>query len=398
MKLAFYFSLACTARCAHCITFAAPKVRRKMSLEEARRVVEQVAAAPKLKGIVFTGGENLMHKQEMLELVQLCQQSGLVSEIITNAFWGTSRRVAHNMIEPFIEAGVGLFRISIDRYHLPYVPAESVRTALETLAELGLYRSVTCVIDLPDDEFATRGLRRRLAAGEIVPGAGAHTTVDALAASLQGDWPTELFDLLEVYGIEPDDCFSYEDAVELRQRGFDHIAEEVVRTKILVQYQSLATEGRGRELLAETPSQHIDEMPEMPCDSVGNTPTLNPEGDMFPCCSSWVNFKDQKLGNFGETDLGEFLERASNDPIALFMYHQGPGVLIKYLRERGHDLPTNYTHVCHQCGTLLENLPRAELLQLIEDFYRDQPWRMMFTSRGFNLVLSADSPITGANA
>ncbi len=398
MKLAFYFSLACTARCAHCITFAAPKLKRKMSIEEARRVVVQAASVPELKGIVFTGGENLIHKQEMLELVRLCRRSGLASEIITNAFWGTSRRVARTMIEPFIEAGISLFRISIDRFHLPYVPAESVRTALETLDELGLYRSVTCVLDLPNDAFTRRGLRRRSGEDEIVPGAGATATVDGLATKLQADWPPELFALLDDYGIEPDACFAYDDAIELRRRGFDQLAEEVVRTRVLIQYQSLATEGRGRELLAETPSHHIDEMPEMACDSVGSTPTLSPEGDMYPCCSSWANFKDQRLGNFADTDIGEFLRRAKSDPIALFMYYQGPGVLIKHLRQHGHAPDTSYTHVCHQCGTLLERFSRADLLQHIEDFYRDQPWRMWFTSRGFNLVLSADTPIIGANA
>ncbi len=397
MKLAFYFTLACTARCAHCVTSASPKVSRKMSLEEARRVVEQTAAAPDFKAIVFTGGENLIHKAEMLELVRLCTRLGLRSEIITNAFWGTSRRVARAMVEPVVEAGAGGFRISIDRFHLSYVPARSVRTALEALAELGHNRFLTSVIERSDFAEKARGLRHLIEDGEIVLGAGNYASTDALTARLEKEWPPELLSVLADYGLALSDCILADDIFELRRQGCADLAEELIRGRVLVNYQSLATEGRGRELLGEVPTFTIDERPDVACGSVAETPTITPEGDLFPCCSSWVNFNHQRLGNFADVDIEEFPRRIRTDPIAVFMYRQGPGVLTRYLIDHGHLRDEGTSHLCHQCGTLLEKFSRAELLRHIEDLYREQPWRTLLTSRGLQLVGSAHSPIPRAN-
>src|SRR5581483_3429437 len=159
MKLAFYFTLTCTARCDHCITIAGPKVRRKMTLEDARAVVQSVARVPQLDGIVFTGGENFIHRDELLELVRDCTALGLKSEVITNAFWATSLSAAREALVPFREAGLGLVRISVDRFHLPYVATDRVHTALAALEAEGFQRFVTCVVEQPNAVYKKSILR-----------------------------------------------------------------------------------------------------------------------------------------------------------------------------------------------------------------------------------------------
>src|SRR5262249_46546401 len=126
--------------------------------------------------------------------------------------------------------------------------------------------------------------------------------------------------------------------------------------------------------------QHVNKVAETVCNSVGATPVVNPEGDVFPCCSSWVNFPEQRMGNVADRDVAVLMDLMREDPIAMFMHHQGPAVLLKYLRQKGctvpprcdggaevpvsgvsHALPDRYTHPCHLCGTLLENFSREAL-------------------------------------
>jgi hypothetical protein len=414
MKLAFYFTLTCTARCDHCITIAGPKVRRKMTLEDARAVVASVARVPQLDGIVFTGGENFIHRDELLELVRDCTALGLRSEVITNAFWATSPSAAREALAPFREAGLGLVRISVDRFHLPYVSTDRVHTALAALKDAGFQRHVTCVVEQPNAVYKKSILRDVLAANPRRPGASDDDQADVLTRELQHGWPPDLIQLLHLYEFDLGTCFLIDDAVALREESAgEHraLAEQIAAGRTLLQYQFLATEGRGRMLLGSVADKHVDDIPETVCNSVMLSPTITPEGNVFPCCSSWVNHKHQAIGNVHEESLNTLLQRVNADPVALFMYYQGPAALVRYLRaqrpqavESTQDgrrrlrvvsdatppLPDRYTHPCHLCGTLLETYSREELEASIRAYYDDNPWRLLVSNRGVDLMVAAD--------
>jgi MoaA/NifB/PqqE/SkfB family radical SAM enzyme len=410
VKLAFYFTLACTARCDHCITFAGPKVRRKMTLEDARLVVEAVSHVPQLGGIVFTGGENFIHRHELLQLVRDCAALGLSSEVITNAFWATQPAAARDAIAPFRDAGLGIVRVSIDRYHLPYVSIDRVHTALDALAAVGLIRHVSCVVEQRNAVYKTTKLPQIVAADRAALASWDDAYVLRLARELRRGWPPDLIDLLNVYQFDLDTCVLVDDVVMLRDRtdwpGAQTLAAHLANSRTLIQYQFLATEGRGRMLLGAVDDKHVDDIPETVCNSVIYSPTITPEGDLFPCCSSWVNHRHQAIGNVHETPLHDLIERVNSDPIALFMRYQGPAALVKYLRARGgvtrdgsgrsrlavvqNPLPDRYTHPCHLCGVLLESYSRPELEAAIRSYYDDHPWRLILPARGFNPFVTAD--------
>jgi MoaA/NifB/PqqE/SkfB family radical SAM enzyme len=405
VKLAFYFTLACTARCDHCITFAGPKVRRKMTLDDARLVVEAVAGVPQLDGIVFTGGENFIHRQELLELVRDCTERRLKSEVITNAFWATNPGAAREAIAPFREAGLNVLLVSIDRYHLPYVTTDRVHTALDAMRDVGFERHITCVVEQRNTTYAPSRLSELVERDLDRLASWDEDYAAWLTRELRHDWPAELVDLLETYDFDLDTCLLLDDARMLREErrwpGGAALCAHLARTRHLIRYQFLATEGRGRMLVGQVEDKHIDDTPDLVCDSVISTPTMTPEGDLFPCCSSWVNLKHQAVGNVHETELGELLDRVNSDPIALFMRYQGPGALVKFLRARDasaqavngggllrtlpvvqQPLPDRYTHHCHLCGVLLERYTRPQLETAIRAFYEEHPWRLIISPRG----------------
>jgi hypothetical protein len=421
MKLAFYFTLACTARCDHCITFAGPKVTRKMPLDAALDVVAQAARLSAIDGIVFTGGENFVHAEELLRLVRACTASGLSSEVISNAFWARNAEAARAMLAPFREAGLGTLRVSIDRWHLPYVSIDRVHTALEAAGALGFERHVTCVVEQHNAVYK-RSRLAELVGENLGLLREADTSPRPLLRALRTAWPPELVALLEQYRFDLDRCVLIDDAIELRDRDREwprgaEVAARLVRNCDLVQFQFLATEGRGRGLIGDVGDKPVDQIPDTVCNSVGFTPVVNPEGDVFPCCSSWVNFPRHRMGNLAESDLPSLLEKVSEDLVARFMHYQGPAVLVKFLRARGwalgpgpppgfvpldqlkrrppdaDPLPERYTHPCHLCGTLLERFSHEDLEAHIRAFYAENPWRELFPIRGFDLLASGDAPI-----
>lgn len=412
MKIAFYFTLTCNARCDHCITLAGPKVRRKMTLADAMRVVHRVASVPALDGIVFTGGENFIHKDELLQLVTECTALGVKSEVITNAFWAIDVPAAVRCLEPFRDAGLATLRISIDRYHLPYVAISRVHAALEAMREVGFERHVTCVIEQRNAAYKQSNLEARVAPYLDEMEEAEPALAERLGRELRADWPPDLLDLLATYGLDADSCFLIDDVCELGYRkewNAGALAAWIAHAYTLVQYQFLATEGRGRTLLGAVGEKHIDDSPDVACNSVISTPTITPEGHLFPCCSAWVNHPNQAIGNVRDTPLEELLDRAASDPVALFMYYQGPAALIRYLREKPlcaspvvdgaphrllpvvEPLPDRYTHTCHHCGTLLERYPRPHLEAAIRAFYHDYPWKMIVPTRGFDLFSTAET-------
>ena len=414
MKLALYFTLTCNARCDHCITEAGPRVRRKMTLADARAVVAAIARTPQLDGIVFTGGESFLHRDELLELVRDCTAAGLKSEVVTNGFWATSRGAARAAIAPFRAAGLGMVRLSIDRFHLPYVAPERVHTALAALADEGYERHVTCVVDECTRVGGAPTVDDIVAADPAALASADEAYVAVLARELRRGWPPGLVELLRLYDFDSTACVLIDDAIAMRRQsaaGAAACAAHLAASMTLIQYQSLATEGRGRRLVGRVADQHVDDMPEMVCDSVIFMPTITPEGNVFPCCSSWVNHTHQAIGNVHESALADILTRVNGDPVALFMHYQGPAVLLKYLRARGgrplaadvdgrrllatvppegRRLPDRYSHPCHQCGTLLEAYTRAELEAAIRSYYEEHPWRLVVPVRGFDPAVIAN--------
>jgi len=413
MKLAFYFTLTCNARCDHCITEAGPQVRRKMTLADARAVVASVARTPHLNGLVFTGGESFIHRNELLELVRDCTAAGLTSEVVTNGFWATSRGAARAAIAPFRAAGLGMLRLSIDRFHLPYVAPQRVQTALLALADEGYERHVTCVVDECTRVDGAPTVDDIVAADPAALASWDESYAGSLTRELRRGWPPALVELLRLYDFDVATCLLIDDAIALRKQtvaGARACAAHLAASMTLIQYQSLATEGRGRMLVGSVADQHVDDIPDMVCDSVIFMPTITPEGNVFPCCSSWVNHPHQAIGNVHESALAEILERVNGDPVALFMHYQGPAALLRYLHARGrklatevdgrkhlttvqpdaHPLPDRYTHPCHQCGTLLETYTRAELEAAICSYYDEHPWRLVVPVRGFDPAVTAD--------
>lgn len=146
-------TLQCNFRCAHCITESSPENRQKLFRNDAEMLVREIAAES--PAICFTGGESFLTKDTLLSCLELARRSGVISTLVTNAFWATSDARAREILLELMSAGLQGICISLDRFHLDYVsPQNAIRVAAIS-KEIGLSHAIR-VCRTKRDSFATK--------------------------------------------------------------------------------------------------------------------------------------------------------------------------------------------------------------------------------------------------
>lgn len=99
---------ACNLRCLHCHADARDAMPDELSLNEALRVVDEMADLG-TRAVIFSGGEPLLRKAFVRSLADYCVESGIIPALLTNGML-LNRRVALELKE----AGIMAVGIPID--------------------------------------------------------------------------------------------------------------------------------------------------------------------------------------------------------------------------------------------------------------------------------------------
>src|SRR5690348_8930809 len=120
----------CTARCAHCSMNSGPERRgERLTFDQMRKAIDELHSNSPLLVVIFAGGEPLLLGEHLLNAVAHADSLGILTRVVTNAYWATSKDVARRVLNQLREAGLQELNISCDDYHLPYIPFERVETA-----------------------------------------------------------------------------------------------------------------------------------------------------------------------------------------------------------------------------------------------------------------------------
>ncbi|MCA9709847.1 MAG: hypothetical protein KDK70_28665, partial [Myxococcales bacterium] len=333
--------------------------------------------------VYLTGGENLLHRDDVLELCRHGAALGLRTEVISNGFWAIDVERGLAFLAPLVEAGLSTLQISIDDHHLPYVAAPRVRHALEVVRRLGLQPQLCTAIDrkepAPPPELEDPIEAGRLRLDEVTA-----ESFDALVAAEWAAIDPDVEQLLALYGVPRSECIPVHVKSSLLRAGgpqAEAIVARYVHPRILVHHQYTGPVGRGATLEA-LPRWHVDQWQDESCHQAGESPLVTAEGDVFPCCSSWANEPDMRTSRCSGGNVEEITHAIRQDPIARFMHYQGPRQLVVFLRAQGHELPEQYGNICDFCSTLLARFSRPQLEAFIEQYYQAQPHRRTFATRG----------------
>ena len=150
------YSHQCNITCRHCGILSSPHNKAKMTIEAARRYIDEAAQIPGFRKVTFTGGEPLMFQKEHIELLERCRDHGLETRIVTNGFWAKKFDSGLKLLTRLKSAGLSELNFSADKFHLEFQEPQILKNGLECARLLGFPRIVSFVSisATPLDAFA----------------------------------------------------------------------------------------------------------------------------------------------------------------------------------------------------------------------------------------------------
>lgn len=135
--LSMMLTYQCNAECDNCGTLSSPRRREHLSLDIARKKLQE-AADLKFSMVVFTGGEVTLRWRELLHLIKYSTQLNLFSRVVTNGHWARNELVAKEKVNRLIESGLKELNLSTGDEHTKFVPLENVINAAIASAQAGM--------------------------------------------------------------------------------------------------------------------------------------------------------------------------------------------------------------------------------------------------------------------
>jgi radical SAM protein with 4Fe4S-binding SPASM domain len=136
---------ACNLQCIHCHVSAREALPNELSLKEAKKAIEEMHSLG-TQAVIFSGGEPLMRKNFVLQLIEYCTDLGLVTAMLSNGLLMTPH-TALQLQEAGLKA-VGMPIDSVDPEKNDYIrnlPGTFKKTvqAIKTCLEIDLEVVVT---------------------------------------------------------------------------------------------------------------------------------------------------------------------------------------------------------------------------------------------------------------
>ena len=326
-EFAIMYSRLCNIECAHCGIDSSPRVKEHMPLSEARRLIIEAAAIEDFGKVTFTGGEPFMFPHELEDLIELSTGLNLDSRVVTNGFWAKKIDRGMALLSRMKKAGLGELNFSADRFHLDFLPASTLRNALECARRLGFSRIVSFVNN-----------------GEKDP----------------------LDDFSELYQIPRSLLF------DLRLIIHDEkLIRDLQDEHIFIYYGGIIGLGRSERTIPDLrryPMNHFTEA--KPCGEVVNKPVIYPDGTFQACCCAGGKIKAFTVGNVRETSLAELYEKMQQRSHFRLINTHGPRTLWNCVTRHRPDipLPGTFTSICELCVKTTEHLSPAEVDSIADEF------------------------------
>jgi hypothetical protein len=114
-----------------------------MAIEDACNYLTDAAAVSKLESFMIFGGEPMLYPERAMTIIETAHQMRISKiEMITNGVWGKNGEAAEKLAMKLKTAGLNTIHVSVDAFHLQYIPIEYPRNAALASLKAGI-ESVT---------------------------------------------------------------------------------------------------------------------------------------------------------------------------------------------------------------------------------------------------------------
>lgn len=128
----------CSAECRHCMFASSPSCNKDYITDSMSEDVATLLSQAKTRSVHIGGGEPFMNFEGLCTLIEALGKHGIgIDYIETNAFWCKDEDFARARLERLKKLGVGTIMVSVDPFHIEYVPLERPLKLCALLEEHG---------------------------------------------------------------------------------------------------------------------------------------------------------------------------------------------------------------------------------------------------------------------
>jgi MoaA/NifB/PqqE/SkfB family radical SAM enzyme len=300
----------CTAECMHCGTLSSPREKTWLPSDLMLRAIDE-AKERGHKLVVFTGGEPTLAGKELIKAISYARSLGLMTRVVTNAYWAVNNRAAKERMNSFVGAGLQEINFSTGDQHARFVPIERVIRATRVAVEAGL--PVSVMVETVKERKITK------------------TIIEDLAElkRIRQDFPNAHINIHE----SPWMPLSVYDAAEYPE-GISVNASNVASCK--------------------------------GCDSVLSTTTIMADGTIGACCGLGMRLiPELHLGNIREMSLEKAETTADNDFLKRWIRIEGPERILAWAATHNPNIVWEnlYAHRCQACLRIYKDREVREVTQ-----------------------------------
>jgi organic radical activating enzyme len=317
-------SRRCNIECRHCGIESSPHVQGRMSVDDARQLIVEAAAIDDFAKVTFTGGEPTLFRRDLRTLIAFCRDLGLSTRIVTNGGWAARKDRGLAFLSSLREAGLSELNFSADKFHLEFLPSQTLRNALDCARQLGYSRIVSFVSNAERD-------------------------------------PLQEFS--DLYGVRREKLIDLRLALA-RGISLDALKEDFT----FVFYGGLIGLGRAARFPADLRYYPIDFFPAgSGCREVVNKPVIYPDGTFQACCCAGGKVATFTVGNAFEEDVASLYDRMTARLHFKFINDRGPRSLYEAINDARPDLglASSYTSICEMCVRSTEQLSPGEVDEIL---------------------------------
>jgi hypothetical protein len=134
----FLLSYKCDLECDHCFVYSSPQAKGTFTLDQMKKVFNELAKIGTIEWVYFEGGEPFLFYPLMYEGIRTASSMGFKTGIVTNAYWATSEGDTELWLKPLRDLGVSDISISDDTFHYEDNETSPAKHALNAARKLGM--------------------------------------------------------------------------------------------------------------------------------------------------------------------------------------------------------------------------------------------------------------------
>ncbi|MEN8972052.1 YydG family radical SAM peptide epimerase [Staphylococcus aureus] len=121
----------CNANCSHCCFSCSPHSTIAMENTYIKKLVTEFSKNSNVEVVSFTGGEIFLNYTFLEELLTITKKYNKKITLISNGFWGCSKKLLKKYFSDFQKYNVVALTISYDEYHERFVKINSIKNIFE---------------------------------------------------------------------------------------------------------------------------------------------------------------------------------------------------------------------------------------------------------------------------